>query len=204
MKDELNRRDLLRGLGATSAIPLAGCNNFLGEEASDITEQLNQTEKNLKNELPWNEYRLNYNVDSINLSKNRLGPTGVENATQYRINMEISLADDSDDIEGWLGTSERRSEFFNLLNNTTYDMFLQADEDFSEFYPGTQPSNQNQVTEYRLRVNAESCSYLEDTVQASRMNDILSSRSSYAEYVSDGDEYEINIEDGFLGTDFFC
>jgi hypothetical protein len=204
MKDELKRRDVLKGLGASGVGSLAGCSSLLGKEAPSITERANQTEGRLKKELPWNEYRLGYNVDSIDLGKNRLGPTGVENASQYRVNIDIALSDNSDDLSGWLGTPERQREFFSLLNNTTYDMLLLTNENFSEFYPGTQPSNQNQVTEYRLHVDAETCSYLEDTVPVSRMNDILSSRSAYAEYVSDGEEYRINIEDGFLGTDFFC
>lgn len=202
MKDELDRRDLLKGLGAASSTSLAGC-TFL-ETAPDIRQQTNQTQQNLKSELNWNSYDLDYIVDSIRVGSERLGATGVENASQYRINMRIALHDNSDDLRGWLGTSERRAEFFSLLNETTYDMLRQATNDFSPLEPGTRPSNRNQVVEYDLRIDAESCSYLRDTVSVARTDEILSSRSAYAEYVDNGREYEINIERGLLGTDLFC
>lgn len=204
MKDELERRELLKGLGALSIGSLAGCTSILGGGAQQIREQTDQTQQNLKSELPWNEYSLDYAVESLNVGVERLGSTGVENAAQYRVNMNVALSGSSDDLDGWMATSERRAEFFSLLNDTTYDMFSQATQDFSGYEPEQQPSHRNQVVEYQLRVDAESCSYVEDTVPATRMDDILSSRSAYAEYVNNGTDYEISIEEGFLGTDLFC
>jgi len=204
MEDEIKRRDLLKGLGTLSIGSLAGCSTLLGNGAEEIRDRANQTQQNLKSGLPWNDYELNYNVDSLQVSTERLGSTGVENAAQYRINMKVALSGNSDDLRGWMATSERRAEFFNLLNETTYDMLEQATEDFSDYEPPQQPSHRNQVVEYQLRIDADSCSYLEDTVPVARIDNMLSSRSSYANYVNNGSEYEINIEEGFLGTDLFC
>lgn len=204
MDDEIKRRDLLKGLGAASIGSLAGCSTLLGEGAQELREQSKRTQQNLKSELPWNNYRLDYKVQGLNVDLERVGSTGVENASQYRVGLRVGLSSNSDDLDGWMATSERRAEFFSLLNDTTYDMFSQATRGFSDYEPGQQPSNRNQVVEYRLRVNAESCSYVEDTVPATRMDDILSSRSAYAEYVNNGTDYEINVEEGFLGTDLFC
>jgi hypothetical protein len=204
MKDELKRRDLLKGIGALSIGSLAGCNAILGGEAPNIKKQANQTQQRLKSQLPWNSYDLEYNVDSLNVGMDRLGSTGVEGAAQYRINMKVSLSENSDDLDGWLSSSERRAEFFSLLNETTYDMLNLATEDFSEYEPSQQPSHRNQVIEYELKINAESCSYLRDSVPVARIDDILSSRTDYSSYVDNGAEYEINIETGFLGTDLFC
>lgn len=203
MNNEIERRDLLKGLGAASIASLSGCASILNG-GSEIRDQANQTRQNLKSELPWSSYQLGYITESVNVGTERLGATGVENASQYRINMKVSLSDNSDDLRGWLSTSGRRSEFFSLLNETTYDMFSQASEDFSRFEPPQRPSHRNQVTEYQLRVDADSCSYVQDTVPATRTGEILSSRSAYANYVDNGEEYEINIEEGFLGTDIFC
>mgnify|MGYP006268157243 CR=1 FL=1 len=204
MKNDLERRKVLQSLAAAGTTSLAGCSSLLGSGAEEIREQANQTSQRLKSELPWNEYSLDYNTESIRVGLQRLGPTGVENASQYRINMRVPLSDNSDDLEGWLATSERRSEFFSLLNDTTYDMFALATEDFNQYEPPQRPSNRNQVIEYRVRVNGDSCSYLQDTVPVEEMDEILSSRSAYADYVDEGRGYDINIEEGFLGTRLFC
>lgn len=204
MDDEIKRRDLIRGLGALSIGSLAGCNTLLGGRAQEIKEQANQTQQNLRSELSWSDYSLQYEPDSINIDTDRLGSTGVENASQYRINIKVALSSNSDDLDGWVATSERRAEFFSLLNDATYDIFRRASNDFKDYEPPRQPSNRNQVVEYQLRVDAESCSYLQDTVPAGGTDEILSSRSAYADYVNDGTDYEINIEKGFLGTDLFC
>lgn len=207
MKDEIKRRDLLKGAGALSTGALAGCSYvpfFSDDQPPEINDQANRTEQTLKNQLPWDSYSLDYKTGSINLSTSKVGNTGVEGASQYRLKTKIGLAGNSDDLDGWMGTQERQSEFFNLIGNTVYDMLSQVTEDFSEFEPGQRPSSRNQVVEYRIKVNAEDCSYVKDTMPADRMDDILSSRSSYAEYVDGGAQYEINIEDGLFGTDWGC
>lgn len=204
MNDEIKRRDLLKGLGAAGISSLAGCNALLRPEAPGLKEQAKQAQQNLRSELPWNSYSLDYNVDSLNVGIQRLESTGVESASQYRVEMNVSLSGNSDDLDGWLATEARRSEFFSLLNETTYDMLSQASENFSSYEPSQQPSHRNQVIEYSLRVDAESCSYVKDAVAVARTDNILSSRSAYADYVNAGADYEINIEQGFLGTDFFC
>jgi len=204
MNDEIERRDLIKGLGAASITSLSGCASILGDGASEIREQANQTPQNLKSELPWNSYALGYITESVNVGAERIGSTGVENAGQYRINVNFALSDNSDDLRGWLSTSGRRAEFFSLLNETTYDVLSRTAEDFSEYEPGQQPSNRNQVIEYQLRVDADSCSYVQDNIPSTRTGEILSSRSAYGAYVENGEEYEINVEEGFLGTDLFC
>jgi len=204
MKDEPNRRDLLKGIGALGSATLAGCSLTSGNGAQELADQNRRTENKIRRDLPWNEYRLDYDNESLNLDKKRLEPTGVESASQYRIDIKFALSNNSDDLDGWMATSERRAEFFSLLNKTTYDVLRRTTEDFSDFEPPKQPSNRNQVVEYKIRVDAEDCSYVSDTVPATRMDEILSSRSAYADYVDDGSEYEINIEDAFLGLDLFC
>lgn len=203
-EEKIDRRDLLKGIGGLGATTLSGCARLLGPDAEEIQRQVNQTEESLQSEVPWNSYKLKYIPKSIKLSKDRLQRTGVEDAYTYRINISFDMADNSDDLSGWMATSERREEFFSLLNETTYDVLNNTVDDFNQFQPENQPSNFNQVVEYRLHVGAEGCSYLENIVPSEVTSQILGSRSAYDSYVGSGEDYDIRIEEASLGIEYFC
>lgn len=202
--EEKSRRDVLRALGVAASTGLSGCSALLGPGAPEIEQQTDQTEQRLQSRVPWSSYRLNYEPESVRVGKQKLQRTGVENAYTYRINIGFELAGNSDDMQGWTATTERMEELFGLLNRSTYDVLSIAVEDFQDFHPENQPSAFNQVAEYQIHVGGDGCSYVEDTVSAEIVDDILGSRSAYAEYVGGGAEYEINIESGLFGTDYFC
>ena len=205
MKDEPDRRDFLKGLGALGAAGgLAGCNILSGPGAPEIDQRTQQLEDSLQSQISWSSYPLNYEPRQLEVGKQRLQPTGVEDAHTYRIEVSFPLADNSDDLEGWMATRERMEEFFSLLNQTTYDVLTATVDNFDDFHPGNQPSAFNQVNEYKLHVDAEKCSYVEDIIPSAQTDDILSSRSAYNEYIEGGEDYNINIDGGFLDTGYLC
>lgn len=201
--EKMSRRKYLGALGAAGATTTAGC--LFGSGAPEIQDQARATNDALETQLPWGSYRLNYNVDSVNVDVERVGSTGVENAGTYRINAKVALADNSDDLDGWLSTEELTEEFFSLLNNTTYDMFTRTYDGFQDFSPPNQPSHRNQIVEYSVRVNAEDCSYIQYRAPAQRMDEVLSSRQAYSDYFSpDGENFGVVRDSGRLGLGIIC
>lgn len=209
MKDEYSRREILGATGTGAITASSGCLGiFSGESAPELRNRASQTEEELQSDLPWGEYRLDFNSEATDVGITRLNPTGVENAYTHRVNVDMDLAGNSDDLSGWTATDEREEEFFSLLSQPTYDVLVTTVENFYDFQPQNQPSHRNQVVEYELHVDAEKCSYIEDTIPAQRVNDILSSRSTYRSYVNSGNGYETTQDSGTLGLggvdDFFC
>ncbi len=156
----MNRRDYLKSAATTGTIAvsaLSGCLGrgiFGGSDAEELRSAVNETETNLKNELPWNDYELDFDVEDLDLDLESLGATGVENAKEYAANIDIALQDDSDDLDGWMAAQERQEEFFRLYAPPTYDMLLESYDNLSEFTVPNQPSHRNQITEYSLHIDA--------------------------------------------------
>ncbi len=209
MKDEYSRRELL-GVAGTGAITVsAGClSAFNGDNASELKNRADETEKELRNNLPWGEYELNFNNEELGVGIDRLNPTGVEDAYTYGVDIDMALADNSDDLDGWLATEERTEEFFSLLSDPTYDVLVTTVENFYDFQPQNQPSHRNQVVEYNLNVDASKCSYIEDTLPGERVNEVLRTQSNYTDYVNSEDGYQTTLDEGLFGlggaNDFFC
>lgn len=202
------RRDYLKTLGATGlTTTTAGCSalgNVFGSGAGELEDAVNQTETALKNELPWNDYKLGFEVENLNLDLENLGPTGVENANQYAVEIEVDLSPNSDDLEGWMATNARRAEFFGLYAPPSYDMLLETYDNLEDFTVPNQPSHRNQIVEYTLHMGASDCSYIEDNIAAAEIGGIVENPRSYLDYLDNGDAVTVNIEDAFLGIDFFC
>lgn len=218
MKDELNRRDYLKSLGAVSiTTSTAGCGAYgdiFTPEAPQLEGEVENTQTRIRNSLPWSDYGLIFDVDRLNLELDNIGPTGVEDAQQYDLGISIDLATESNDLDGWLGADSpnaRREEFVYLYAAPTFDMLLQAYDDLQDWTVPNQPSHQNQIVQYTLEIGAEDCSYLADNIPGGEMTSILESPTAYlnyltgdGEYLDDGGEVIINLDSSFLGIDYLC
>ncbi len=201
---DVSRRKYLKVLGAAgTTASTAGC--IFSGGATEIQNQSRSTQNALETQLPWGSYRLNYIVDSVDVDLDKVGNTGVEGARTYRISSEVSLADNSDDLDGWLSTEELTEEFFSLLNKTAYDMFAKTYEGFQDFSPPNQPSHRNQVVSYRVKISAEGCSYIQYDVPAQIMEGTLSSRQAFSDYSDrQGGNIKVVRDSGRLGLGIWC
>lgn len=198
IEEKYSRRELLRYIGAAGISATSGCVLFDDSGAPELENQAERTEGNLRQRVPWGSYRLNFDLDSLNLGLEKLGATGVEDAHRYRLDIEISLADSSDDLFGYLGKDapeERIEEFFRLYSEPAYDILNETYREFQDFTPPRRPSHKNQVIEYSLRFNGDECSYIEDTITGERMDELLRSRSHYREYLNGGEQAETVLEE---------
>lgn len=205
----LNRRNLIKGTaGLVIAGSTGGClGDIFGPEAPELEEAVEQTEAALKTELPWSEYDLEFDVDDLYLNLEALEPTGVGEAYQYAISINIDLISNSSDLEGWLGSEApdaRREEFFSLYAPPTYDMLLETYDNLEAFTAPGQPSNMNRIVEYTIHIGAEGCSYIEDTLPAARVDELISEPQDYLDYLDEGEEVEVVIEDGLFDSELFC
>lgn len=203
---KLDRRDYLKGVGATgAAISTAGCiGNLLGPDAPDLRDAVDQAEQNLESELPWGRYALNFNVQGLDMGIDKLGSTGVEDAFNYAVSIDVGLSGNSDDISGWLSSEELAEEFWRLYAPPTYDMLVESRDSLQEFTAPDRPSNRNRIVEYDLHVGAENCSYIEDSIPAPQLDDVVSSPDDYIAYLDDGEAVNVVYDDGALGFGHFC
>ena len=202
--NDLNRRDYLKGLGGLGALAsTSGCvERIFGPEA--LQNSVEEAENNLKTNVPWSEYALTFNVQGLNLDLNNLGPTGVEDANRYSVQINVALDEDSDDIDGWLANEERAEEFWRLYTPPTYDMLLETYDNLEEFTIPNQPSNRNQIVGYELYIDAENCSSLQDGFGGQEISGIIESPSTYLEYLDGGESVTVDIDNGRFGFGFIC
>ena len=204
--ERMDRRDYLKSLGATgTAISTAGCiGDILGPDAPDLRDAVDQAEQNLKSEVPWGRYALNFEVQNLDMDIDKLGATGVEGAFNYAVGIDVSLSGNSDDISGWLSTEELAEEFWRLYAPPTYDMLVESRDSLQDFTAPDRPSNRNRIVEYNLHIGAESCSYLEDSIPAPQLDSIISSPDDYIAYLDGGEAVNVVYDDGALGFGYFC
>lgn len=199
-KKEHSRREYLAAVAAGAS--LTGC---LGPQAPELRDRTETTENRLKTELPWNRYDLEFDVEELTVDLEKFQPTGVENAYQYGVVVDVPLSDVSNDLRGYTATEQRQEEFFFLYAQPSFDMLLETYDNFQEFTPPNQPSHRNQVTQYGLHVDAEKCSYIEDRISGPRMDDILQNPESYLNYLDGGESVETVVDDGEpFGLGLWC
>ncbi len=207
---EINRRDYLNdyvkpaGKAALTG-SLAGC--FHRPTAPRLEERVEEVETSIRRNFPIGDYNFNFEWNTTELDLYHIEETNVQDASNFGLYAEVDLADDSDDLFGWLegASRERQEQFFEILSEPMYDL---KNEIYSELRDATDPQrplHRNRITEYGVRINGRKCSYIEDFVQGEDMDETLRSASHYRDYIGTGEEVHVELDRGWpFGLGWVC
>lgn len=202
---------------ATGATTLAGCIGRDGDsDDSELFQRVEEVQALMRSELPWGEFDMEFVIDDLDLTLHSQPTEPLpEDASRYNLWITIPLANVSDDLDAYLegreGISKERlddlrEEFIEYYEEFSYDFFkgayLLGEPPLQEFTAPNQPSHRPQIERYVLRVEGESCTYVQNSIPGIRMDDlIVEDPDEYEERIS-YDTLEKQLDTGFFGYCF--
>lgn len=149
---------------------------------------LKDLESSLKSDLPWRAYALDFDTDELELKTEP-----AEDSSQLSAVVEVPFAWSSNDMEGWMAKTERKEEFFSLYASTSYDILSKLQDNLELSRSSNHLDSKDQVAEYGFRALGKEGSYVEDSISAEEIDEILSNRTTYSEHLDKGRNAEIVV-----------
>lgn len=166
MEDQISRRGLLKAAAGAAVAGSAGCissgnssnpenspNKEIKEQAGIIENELQETLWYADEETMDGEEGF-LDKESVNVSFDYEGGTGIGEAGKYSVTTEVNLTGNEADIQGYL----EEGQFGQLqedLEKPAFDIFWQNMVGLNDYDQAVREDDQDQLIEYNIRFNGE-------------------------------------------------